>query len=125
MPLSLVSLDLSLNLEDLGVDGRGSNSIVGLCLTAGIILLSLSALQLGRTIGPLYLLFAQFSPAFSRISPWRSPKNFRRQYPPCSTSGCVSSGKPFWRKSTDTNLHVFLALGPTHLKLHISLLLNI
>lgn len=77
----------------------------------------LFALQLDRTIGPLCLPFAQFSPAFSRISPWRFPKNFRRQYPPCTTSGCVSRENAFWRKSTGRNLHIFPAVEPTHLGL--------
>lgn len=102
----------------------GSDSFVGLSLTPGSSC-SLCALQLDRTIGPLYLRFAQFSRAFSRTSPWRSPTNFRRQYPPCTTSGYVSSEKPFGRKSTGSNLYIFPALEPTHPEPDTSPLLSI
>lgn len=119
MPFCLIFLDPKLELEERtwGRKKRGG-SFFGLC---GLLRFPcFLALQLDRTTGPLCLLFAQFSPAFSRTSPWRYPKNFRRQYPPCTTSGCVSYENPFWRKSTRRNLYIFPAAEPTHLELDTS-----
>lgn len=48
------------------------------------------ASQLGRTTGLPSRRSAPCSRAFSRTSPWRSPRNSRRQCLPCTTSGCVS-----------------------------------